>query len=124
MGTWIFGTATLLVKKGNPLKIRLSSPPDRVAGGGITASRPAFEPYVKVVPSYGSSLSKALFSTRLRYRELLVVELSVAVRVKDEQVGELICSPVDSLEHVMDVPSRFFRNPLVADRAFSFLFLP
>ncbi len=53
-----------------------------------------------------------------------MVERALAGGVKDEQVGELICSPVDSLEHVMDVPCRFFRNPLVADPAFSFLFLP
>ena len=53
-----------------------------------------------------------------------MVYLPMAIRVKKEQVGKMVCSPVDALENVMDVPSALFRDLLVTNLAFSFLFSP
>jgi hypothetical protein len=49
---------------------------------GIAAHRPAFEPDVKVILSYGSSLLQARLRTRLRDVYLLVMHLSVTIGVE------------------------------------------
>jgi hypothetical protein len=91
---------------------------------GIAAHQPAFEPYVKVVLSYGSSLFQACFRTRLRDVYLLVMHLSVTIGVEKEQVGEIVRATVDPIENMMNVPSTLFGDLLVADRAFSLLLIP
>lgn len=53
-----------------------------------------------------------------------MVDLAMAVGVKQEQVGKLVCSLIDSLEKVMDMPSALFCNLLVTNWAFPCLSSP
>ena len=48
----------------------------------------------------------------------------MTIGMEDEQVGKMICSSIDPLKNVMDVPSGFFRDLLVTDRTSSLLVSP
>lgn len=52
------------------------------------------------------------------------MDVAMAARVKKEQGGEMVCSPADALEQVMDMPSALCRHLLVTDGACPFVFSP
>ena len=75
-------------------------------------------------PISSSSLSNARGWTRLDPRECLVVNLAMAVWMKQDPVGSSITAPIDSPHDVMAMPSCEGGNLLVADRTETMLFPP
>ena len=52
------------------------------------------------------------------------MHLSMAGGMQQEQVGELVCTAIDPIENVMDMPATLFRDFLVAYGTSPFLLVP
>ena len=48
----------------------------------------------------------------------------MAIGVQEKQIGELVRASMNTIVDVVDIPPRFFRDFLLADRAVSVLLLP
>jgi hypothetical protein len=102
-----------------------SAAPKRLSGSQMML--PPLSPLRTVresFPSYGSSLSYALFRTRLLNVQTLAVDLHMAIWVQEHTVFRAIRPALRSPNDVMVVPSRQFGDLLVTDRATPVLFSP
>src|SRR5579884_486177 len=75
-------------------------------------------------PSYGSSLSLALYRTRLRNGFFLAVNLSVAIWVQQDEIVHPVASSIDPWNNMVDMPPRDFCDLVAAYRADTFLLHP